>query len=68
MSQLADYQMPPFCHSGLDPLFDRPFDRLTVLSRVEGLTTLSKVERESSAISSYYISGCRIKSGMTSSR
>ena len=26
--------------------FDRPFDRLTVLSKVEGLTTLSKVEGE----------------------
>jgi hypothetical protein len=24
--------------------FDKPFDRLTVLSRVEGLTTLSHVE------------------------
>ena len=24
--------------------FDEPFDRLTVLSRVEGLTTLSQVE------------------------
>jgi len=24
--------------------FDKPFDRLTVLSRVEGLTTLSQVE------------------------
>jgi hypothetical protein len=24
--------------------FDKPFDRLTVLSEVEGLTTLSKVE------------------------
>jgi hypothetical protein len=24
--------------------FGKPFDRLTVLSRVEGLTTLSKVE------------------------
>ncbi len=24
--------------------FDRPFDRLTVLSEVEGLTTLSQVE------------------------
>ena len=24
--------------------FDQPFDRLTVLSRVEGLTTLSQVE------------------------
>ena len=31
-----------FCHSGLDPWFDRPFDRLMVLSNVEGLTTLSK--------------------------
>ena len=34
-----------------DPWFDRPFDRLTALSKVEGLTTLSepveslKVER-----------------------
>jgi len=27
--------------------FDRPFDRLTVLSDVEGLTTLSEVEGES---------------------
>ena len=27
--------------------FDRPFDRLTVLSNVEGLTTLCKVEGES---------------------
>ena len=26
--------------------FDRPFDRLTVLSEVEGLTTLSTVEGE----------------------
>jgi hypothetical protein len=25
-------------------VFDRPFDRLTVLSKVEGLTTLSQVE------------------------
>jgi hypothetical protein len=32
----------PFCHSGFDPWFDRPFDRLTVLSKVEGLTTLSQ--------------------------
>jgi hypothetical protein len=24
--------------------FDKPFDRLTVLSKVEGLTTLSQVE------------------------
>jgi hypothetical protein len=30
-----------------DPWFDRPFDRLTVLSKVEGLTTLSEVEGES---------------------
>jgi hypothetical protein len=37
-----------FCHSGLDPWFDRPFDRLTVLSEVEGLTTLSGVEGEPS--------------------
>jgi hypothetical protein len=29
------------------PWFDRPFDRLTVLSKVEGLTTLSEVEGES---------------------
>jgi len=41
-----------FCHSGLDPWFDR-------------LTTLSKVEGESSAVSRSYVSGCRIKSGMT---
>jgi hypothetical protein len=34
--------------SGRDPWFDRPFDRLTVLSKVEGLTTLSKVEGVSS--------------------
>jgi hypothetical protein len=32
--------------AGRDPWFDRPFDRLTVLSRVEGLTTLSEVEGE----------------------
>ena len=37
-------------HSGLDPWFDVPFDRLVVLSNVEGLTTLSKVEGESSFI------------------
>ena len=36
---------------GRDPWFDRPFDRLTVLSRVEGLTTLSEVEGESSETS-----------------
>ncbi len=35
------------CHSGLDPWFDRPFDRLMVLSDVDGLTTLSGVEGES---------------------
>jgi hypothetical protein len=34
--------------AGRDPWFDRPFDRLTVLSKVEGLTTLSEVEGESS--------------------
>jgi hypothetical protein len=32
---------------GRDPWFDRPFDKLTVLSRVEGLTTLSEAEGES---------------------
>ena len=31
-----------------DEPFGRPFDRLTVLSKVEGLTTLSQVEGESS--------------------
>jgi hypothetical protein len=49
-----------FCHSGLDPWFDR-------------LTTLSKVEGESSGFLAPYIPGCRskipslagIKSGMT---
>jgi hypothetical protein len=41
-----------FCHSGLDPWFDR-------------LTTLSTVEGESSPVSVPYFSGCRIKSGMT---
>jgi hypothetical protein len=35
---------------GRDPWFDRPFDRLTVLSKVEGLTTLSEVEGESRKI------------------
>lgn len=34
-------------HSGRDPWFDRPFDRVMVLSRIEGLTTLSEVEGES---------------------
>jgi len=53
--------------------FDRPFDRLTVLSGVEGLTTLSKVEGESSSVGRPYVSGCPrtaardrlLKSGMT---
>jgi hypothetical protein len=43
-----------YCHSGLDPWFDR-------------LTTLNGVEGESSAFSEYVAPGCRIKSGMTSS-
>jgi len=47
VSQLPNIAILLFCHSGLDPWFDRPFDRLTVLSEVEGLTTLSKVEGES---------------------
>jgi len=38
------YVVKPYCHSGLDPWFDR----LTILSEVKGLTTLSKVEGESS--------------------
>jgi hypothetical protein len=54
-----------FRHSGLDLWFDEPFDRLVVLSNVEGLTTLSQVEGESSAFPEYYDTGCRIKSGMT---
>ena len=45
---MAERHRVLFCHSGPDPWFDRPFDRLTVLSKVEGLTTLSKVEGESS--------------------
>ena len=53
------------CHSGLDPWFDRPYDRFTFLSDVEGLTPLSKVEGETSAFSAQYAAGCRIKSGMT---
>jgi len=52
VSQLAKWQLLLFCHFGLDPWFDR-------------LTTLSKVEGESSAVSCAYVSGCRIKSGMT---
>jgi hypothetical protein len=62
---LAKLQLLLYRHSGLDPWFDRPFDRLTVLSKVEGLTTLRTVEGESSAVSRPYGSGCRIKSGMT---
>ena len=73
MSLCCNWQNCPFgsvCHSGLDPWFDR----LTVLSepveslkveRVEGLTSLSNVEGESIAVSTSYVSGCRIKSGMT---
>jgi hypothetical protein len=45
VSQLAKLHMLLFCHSGLDPWFDR-------------LTTLSKVEGESSAVSGRYVSGC----------
>jgi hypothetical protein len=48
-----------FCHSGLDPWFDRPFDRLTVLSEVEGLTTLSTVEGEFRAFSAFWNSKYR---------
>jgi len=29
---------------GRDPWFGRPFDKLTVLSKVEGLTTLNEVD------------------------
>jgi len=50
--ELPKGQMLLFCHSGLDPWFDR-------------LTTLSKVEGESIAVSGAYVSGCRIRSGMT---
>jgi len=35
--------------------FDRPFDKLTVLSKVEGLTALSKAERLRCAASIYEI-------------
>jgi len=66
-------QMLLFCHSGPDTWFDRPFDRLTVLSLAEGLTTLSEVEGESSAVSATCAPGCPriamrdklLKSGMT---
>jgi hypothetical protein len=52
VSQLTNLHLALFCHSGLDPWFDR-------------LTTLSKVEGKSSSVSITYASGCRIKSGMT---
>jgi hypothetical protein len=52
VSQLTERRILLFRHSGLDPWFDR-------------LTTLSKVEGESSTLSGYYSTGCRIKSGMT---
>ena len=65
VSQLPLMQMSMLCHSGLDPWFHRPFDRLTVLSKAEGLTTLSEVEGESNAVPALYAPGCRIKSGMT---
>jgi hypothetical protein len=49
MSQFAGSVIPNERRlAGRDPWFDRPFDRLTVLSKVEGLTTLSEVEGESS--------------------
>jgi len=47
MSQFAEPVIPESADGGY-PWFDRPFDRLTVLSKVEGLTTLSEVEGESS--------------------
>jgi len=52
--------IPSSRHSGLDPWFDRPFGRLTVLSKVEGLTTLSGVEGESRVFSNRSATGCRI--------
>jgi len=49
VSQFAEPVIPDELRfAGRDPWFDRPFDRLTVLSKVEGLTTLSEVEGESS--------------------
>jgi hypothetical protein len=36
--------------------FDRPFDRLTVLSRVEGLTTLRKVKGQITMIVAKWVS------------
>ena len=52
VSQVANLQMLLICHSGLDPWLDR-------------LTTLSKVEGESSLVSGSCVSGCQSKSGMT---
>jgi hypothetical protein len=49
MSQFAESVIPDERRmAGRDPWFDRPFDSLTVLSNVDGLTTLSEVEGESS--------------------
>ena len=45
---VSSFRIPNQVEDRLDPWFDTPFDRLTVLSVVEGLTILSKVERESS--------------------
>jgi hypothetical protein len=60
---------------GRDPWFgrpfDRPFDRLTVLSKVEGLTTLSRVEGGSSNLSlsqNYLPQASLADSGMDKSR
>jgi hypothetical protein len=51
MSQFTEPVIPDeSADGGRDPWFERPFDRLTVLSKVEGLTTLSEVEGESSEI------------------
>jgi len=48
-SEFAQSVIPDERHlAARDPWFDRPFDRLTVLSKVEGLITLSEVEGESS--------------------
>jgi len=52
MSQFLESVIPDeSAKGGRDPWFDGPFDRLTVLSKVEGLTTLSEVEGESSECS-----------------
>jgi hypothetical protein len=63
LSQLKKIQIVLYCHSGLDPWFDR-------------LTTLSNVEGESSTFRTRHPNGCRskipssagIKSGMTGSK